>query len=200
MEYVKSNQGGFKLLYNNHMYVKQKVLKNGAVCWECDQRRNKFACKTKLPVLDDQIIKVTNDHTHAVNRGEVQASKVRQEMKKRARETKETLQCYRRFVSSLKKGCFFHFSRAVFRKIQSLGLQVRYKDEEDFAHKVRMLAGLAFVPEPDVIIAFEAVSEDFTLDSQAVIDYFEDTYIGRLRPGGRDIMQYLRGLIHNISM
>ena len=103
MEYVKSNKGGFKLLYNNYMYVKQKVLKNGAVCWECDQRRNKFACKTKLPVLDDQIIKVTNDHTHAVNRGEVQASKVRQEMKKRARETEETPQCYRRFISSHKK-------------------------------------------------------------------------------------------------
>ena len=85
MEYVKSNKGGFKLLYNNYMYVKQKVLKNGAVCWKCDQRRNKFACKTKLPVLDDQIIKVTNDHTQAVNRGEVQASKVRQEMKKCAR-------------------------------------------------------------------------------------------------------------------
>ena len=83
MEYVKSNKGGFKLLYNNYMYVKQKVLKNGAVCWECDRRRNKFACKTKLPVLDDQIIKVINDHTHAVNRCEVQASKVGQEMKKR---------------------------------------------------------------------------------------------------------------------
>ena len=129
--------------------------------------------------------------THAVNRGEIQASKVRQEMKKRARETKETPQCYRRFVSSLKKGCFFHFSQAIFRKIQSLGLQVRYKDDEDLAHKVRMLAALAFVPEPDVIIAFEAVSEDFPLDGQAVIDYFEDTYIGRLRPGGRDIMQCL---------
>ena len=64
------------------MYVKQKVLKNGAVCCECDQQRKKFACKTKLPVLDDQIIKVTNNHTHAVNRGEVQASKVRQEIKK----------------------------------------------------------------------------------------------------------------------
>ena len=47
-----------------------------------------------------------------------------------------------------------------------------------------MLAALAFVPELDVIIAFEAVSEDFPLDGQAVIDYFEDTYIGRLRPGG----------------
>ena len=47
-----------------------------------------------------------------------------------------------------------------------------------------MLAALAFVPEANVIDAFEAVSEDFPLDAQAVIDYFEDTYIGRLRPGG----------------
>ena len=53
MEYVKSNKGGFKLLYDNLMYVKQKVLKNGAFRWECDQRRNKFACKAKLHVLDD---------------------------------------------------------------------------------------------------------------------------------------------------
>ena len=57
MEHVKSDKGGFKLLYDNYMYVKQKVLKNGAVCWECDKRRNKFACKAKLHVLDDQIIK-----------------------------------------------------------------------------------------------------------------------------------------------
>ena len=47
-----------------------------------------------------------------------------------------------------------------------------------------MLAALAFVPEPDVIIAFEAVSEDFPLNGQAVIHSFEDTYIGRLHPGG----------------
>ena len=151
MKYVRSNKGGFKFLYNNYMYVKQKVLKNGAVCWECDQRRNKFACKTKLPVLDDQIIKVTNDHTHAVNRGGVQASKVRQEIKTRARETEEMPQCYRRFVSSLKKGCFFHFSQAIFRKAKSLGLQARYKDDEGFAHKVRMLAALAFAPESHCI-------------------------------------------------
>ena len=46
----------------------------------------------QLHVLDDQIIKEINNHTHAVNRGEVQASKVRQEMKKHARETEETPQ------------------------------------------------------------------------------------------------------------
>ena len=88
------------------------------------------------------------------------------------------------FPDSSKKGCFFHFSQAIFGKIQSLGLEVRYKDDEEFAHKFHMLAALAFVPEPDVINAFEAVSEDFPLDTQEVIDYLEDPYIGRLRPGG----------------
>ena len=38
-----------------------------------------------------------------------------------------------------------------------------------------------------VIRAFESLSENFPLDApvQAIIDYFEDTYIGRLRPGGQ---------------
>ena len=89
------------------------------------------------------------------------STEVKYGLQRFARETEETPQCYRYFVSSLKKGCFFHFSQAIFRTIQSLGLQVRYRDDEDFAHKIRMLAALDFVPEPDVIIAFEAVSEDF---------------------------------------
>ena len=92
MEYVRSNRGAFKLIHGNHVYVKQKVLKNGAVCWECEQRRNKVACKAKLHVLNDQIVKNVNEHTHPANRGEVESIKVRQAMKKRARETEETPQ------------------------------------------------------------------------------------------------------------
>ena len=69
MDYVRSNKGGMKLLFQNNLYVKQKVLSSGAVCWECDQRRNKFACKAKLHVLDDQVIKQVNDHTHVANVG-----------------------------------------------------------------------------------------------------------------------------------
>ena len=84
MEYVRSNRGAFKLIHGNHVYVKQKVLKNGAVCWECEQRRNKVACKAKLHVLNDQIVKNVNEHTHPANRGEVESIKVRQAMKKRA--------------------------------------------------------------------------------------------------------------------
>ena len=119
MDHVRSNKGGMKLLFQNNLYVKQKVLSSGAACWECDQRRNKFACKGKLHVLDDQVIKhwikQVNDHTHVASRALVESSKVRQEMKKHAR---------------------------------------------------------------------ESVADEFPLDAQEVIDYFEDTYVGRLRPGG----------------
>ena len=54
MDYVRSNKGAMKLLFQNNLYVKQKVLSSGAVCWECDQRHNKFACKAKPHVVDNQ--------------------------------------------------------------------------------------------------------------------------------------------------
>ena len=37
MDYVTSDKGGMKLLFQNNLYVKQKVLSSGAVCWECDR-------------------------------------------------------------------------------------------------------------------------------------------------------------------
>ena len=37
MDYVRSDKGGMKLLFQNNLYVKQKVLSSGAVCWECDR-------------------------------------------------------------------------------------------------------------------------------------------------------------------
>ena len=50
-----------------------------------------------------------------------------------------------------------------------------------------MLAAVAFIPTTDAIRAFESLSENLPLDApaQAIIDYFEDTYTGRLRPGGQ---------------
>ena len=91
------------------------------------------------------------------------------------------------FPNSALKGCFFHFCQAIYRKVQSLGLQNRYRDDDEFNLKIRMLVAVAFVPTTDVIRAFESLSENLPLDApaQAIIDYFEDTYIGRLRPGGQ---------------
>ena len=58
-----------------------------------------------------------------------------------------------------------------------------------------MLAALAFVPLLDVIDAFESVADEFPLDAQEVINYFEDAYIGRLRPGG-----HRRALLFDLAL
>ena len=89
MEYITSNKGGRKLAFENNIYIKQKVLSNGAVCWECNQRRTANTCKAKIHVLNDQVIRRVNEHTHNGNSATVEASKICSQMKKRARETEE---------------------------------------------------------------------------------------------------------------
>lgn len=42
-----------------------------------------------------------------------------------------------------------------------------------------MISSLAFVHPNDIIESFEQLSEDFPVEAQPVLDYFEDTWIGR---------------------
>ena len=83
------------------------------------------------------------------------------------------------------KGCFYHFSQNIYRKIQEHGLQQRYQEDTDFVLKLRMIPALAFVPPQDVIAAFKELSDELPAESQPVVDYFEDTYVGRLQHQGR---------------
>ncbi len=48
-----------------------------------------------------------------------------------------------------------------------------------------MIPALAFVPEPQVVDVFEAVSDHVNDELQPVLDYFEDSYIGRPQRRGR---------------
>ena len=48
-----------------------------------------------------------------------------------------------------------------------------------------MLPALAFVPTGDVATYFEAVEDDFPNDAEAILAYFEHSYIGTLRPNGQ---------------
>ena len=76
-------------------------------------------------------------------------------------------------------GCFYHFSQNAYRKIQEYGLQQRHQEDTDFALKLRMIPALVFVPPQDVIAAFEELCDE------PVVDYFEDTYMGRPQHRGR---------------
>lgn len=82
------------------------------------------------------------------------------------------------------KGCFFHLAQCVYRRVQDNGLQARYRDDQDFNLDVKMIPALAFVPADDVEEAFESLVDHISADAQPILDYFEDTFIGR--PGRRN--------------
>ena len=76
--------------------------------------------------------------------------------------------------------CLFHLGQCVHRKVQELGLSELYLQEEEVHVRCKMLVALAFVPIQDVVAAFESLVEDIPAELISLIDYFEDTWIGRL--------------------
>ena len=81
------------------------------------------------------------------------------------------------------KGCFFHFSKNIWRKIQACGLQGRYQEEPAFAEDAGKIAALAFVRDNDVNRYFGLLSQNIDNDLDPVLDYVEEYYLGVLRRG-----------------
>ena len=54
------------------------------------------------------------------------------------------------FQTSRIRGCLFHFSQALWRKLQDLGLTGRYMGDEGFNRMVRRAAVLSLVPPHQV--------------------------------------------------
>jgi hypothetical protein len=89
------------------------------------------------------------------------------------------------FPQSTVHGCFFHLSQCIWRQIQQAGLQVRYSQDAEFALQLPLLPALAFVPPNDVVDAFEQLLDSqFCVENEnvllLVLNYFEDTRLGRL--------------------
>lgn len=91
------------------------------------------------------------------------------------------------FPNARTRGCFFHFSQCVYRQIQANGLQRMYESDEEFALQIRHLPAIAYVPAADVVKIYEELVDtmQFSDEVQPLLDYFEDTWIGRPIRGNR---------------
>ena len=92
--------------------------------------------------------------------------------------------------------CHFHMQQANIVKLaklvwpsddsdkSGLNLKCLYQKDKKFANSIRCFSALSFLPETEVIPAFEALEEKFEGEvPDSFIGYFEKNYIGK--PFGR---------------
>jgi len=76
------------------------------------------------------------------------------------------------------QGCFYHLCQSTHRKIQSLGLEKHYRENEFFSTFCRMLDGLAFLPINDVPRGLIYLKTIMPQEANELMEYFDSTYIG----------------------
>lgn len=86
MEFCLSERGSRKLIFEGHIFHKNKTLTNGNTYWECSERRSGNGCKVKV-LLDpgENLLNQSGQHTHLPNPERVEAGKLRSTMKRHAR-------------------------------------------------------------------------------------------------------------------
>ena len=72
-----------------------------------------------------------------------------------------------RFPGILLRGCHFHYSQSVWRKIQRLGLSNAYHSNSDFKTAVRCFMALPFLPEDQIRPIYDHLNlEDVILNTE----------------------------------
>ena len=87
-------------------------------------------------------------------------------------------------------GCFFHLQKSILRKVQDLGWKSNYETDSKFAYDVNKIGALAFLQPGDVQQGFDDLYGALSSTFEPLLDYFEDTYIGRRKPNGRATPRY----------
>ena len=84
------------------------------------------------------------------------------------------------FPTTTTKGCYFHFCQCLIRKLQTLGLQVAYRENHNVGRFIRQTAALAFVPEQFVRLTWIGIKAAAPHQVHGVDDfsrYFEVTWL-----------------------
>jgi MULE transposase domain len=84
------------------------------------------------------------------------------------------------------KGCHFHLSQNIYRKIQEFGLTVQYGSDENFSLLIRHIPALAFLSHDNIPAAFDELKTIMPEEADRIMEWFEIYYIrGKIRRTSR---------------
>lgn len=81
------------------------------------------------------------------------------------------------FPNSSIRGCYFHFTQAIWRGVQRYGLINEYKESESIGRLVRRALGLPFLPLSSIDDVWMRVIGECPPECQEFIDYVTSTYV-----------------------
>ena len=79
-------------------------------------------------------------------------------------------------------GCRFHLAQSIMRHCDGAAMKNKYVNDIKFRLRVKALSALSIIPVPLVITFFEILSNDFDESELELLQYFERTYVGALKP------------------
>ncbi|CAK5025603.1 unnamed protein product [Meloidogyne enterolobii] len=83
------------------------------------------------------------------------------------------------------RGCLYHLTHNLKKKLAEEGLTQRYRTDAEFAVMCRMITAVAFLPIQDISIGVMALDSGFMPhELDPIIDWFVINYTGRLRING----------------
>lgn len=94
------------------------------------------------------------------------------------------------------QGCHFHFSKNIVQNLGKNGLKTRYEQDGKFAHEIRKMIALPFIPAAKIVEACEyfvrnseflnkiELEKDINVKNFTT-DYFENHYIGKMKKNGK---------------
>ncbi|XP_048764782.2 uncharacterized protein LOC125672628 [Ostrea edulis] len=84
------------------------------------------------------------------------------------------------FPNTTIRGCFFHYTQCIWRKVQNCGLTTEFRENEDFHRLVRRAAVLPLVPDHRVEDVWFQALEDNDDNTDAIMrfkDYVTETWV-----------------------
>ncbi|XP_067036373.1 uncharacterized protein [Acropora muricata] len=76
------------------------------------------------------------------------------------------------------QGCLFHWTQALWRKVQELGLEPAYRTDSPTYKYIRKLMALPFLPEAEITPMFQRLSDSATTTIlRELVKYVSDTWV-----------------------